>query len=214
VSKLRVEFLEESERRYPGRMTQLFLFRAIGLAIIAIVVLSLAGMVLHVRAMKVALKRTRAAYHRIDPHYQDVRAMQEALADNKKLIEELKTWQKSRVPWHEVLLQFARVVPAQMQIDRINVRETFIMIPPPKWQKDLPPTPARLYKMGLGGRVRGDMADAIVVSFIRTLRTGEAFKEFLDTVKLQRLQRAPGLPPGQEGRVFAVEVASVPRKME
>jgi hypothetical protein len=80
------------------------------------------------------------------------------------------------------------------------------------------PLPFREYKIILDGTSEGELADEVVVQFIRLLKESPGFKDLFESVNLQRIERmkASGRDTEEDDvdrRVFAIEIMTRPLEM-
>jgi hypothetical protein len=211
---MRVNLIRESELRQPGRLNRVLVMRITVIGGIIVVILSVFFALSYIRNSRDALRHARARHKEIDPAYQDVRVLQEHLRSNRLLVEELKGWHAARVDWHKSLMDLRAIIPPSIQLTRLNVRGGLEMVHPPSWQKNAKPTPARNTKVRLDGLAVGEVADEVVVNFVRTLQSAPAFEPMMNYVKLLRLARMTTREGEEMKSVFGIEAVTNPRKME
>ena len=141
--------------------------------------------------------------------------MKEDLETNKKLIRELESLAKSRITWHETLMDLRAIIPETMSLSRMMMRDSVQMLKFKAWEKKSP-VPARSFVMNLDGRIQDQIADAVVVQLIRDLNSSDKFEPLMASVELkgQGLKREMGGRNGGQNRwVFGIEAIGKPREM-
>jgi type II secretory pathway component PulJ len=216
---LRINLIHEDELRYAGALSPVFILRISALALLALLALGIVLVLFHMGSVKQNLKQLETRYDDLKPVYEQVRTMQQHLAENKKILEELGGWRASRVEWSQSLMDLQAIVPPSVQLMNMRVQGSIIMVGAEKkgpGGKKKPGTPARRFKMDISGKVVGGQAEEVVVQFIRTLRSPDKFQPELDSVKLQRLQKESSRgsrSPDETQFLFGIEALSTPRKM-
>jgi hypothetical protein len=223
---LRVDLLRDSERRYQGPVSVRFAVATAGLTVGAI--LFLAGAILVYRQISLSsdLKWARREWEKIKPRHEEILRTEKEVAADQAFLTELDAWAQTRINWNEVLGEFQKTVPSNVQLTRLEVRGDWEFLkaasPPPaeseaedaKKKPEPPPIPMRMFKMEVGGRASGQLADEDVVRFANEIKTSEGLKHLFDSVKLQHLTKAAPTPGTQEAdRVFEIEGIVGSRKM-
>ncbi|MBN1267973.1 MAG: hypothetical protein JXB04_00145 [Kiritimatiellae bacterium] len=212
---IRINLIRENEIRQPGLMNPKMIMRMSLAALVGLIVLTIMLILLHVASVNRALSQARARHKKVDPVFQDVRALQQDLAFNQALLKDLQGWNKWRFEWQTILMDLQAAVPAPVQLTRLAIKSNMIMIHPPKWEKKALPVPARRFSVHLDGIAAGERGDEVVVQFVRSLRTARGLDTLIDSVRLATgLKKAPTRPGAEEGWMFAIEAESFPRKME
>ena len=224
--KVRINLLNESELRYQGATSRSFLVK-IGVGTVVSVVL-LSGILFWARQSRFQheLTTSQAQWKKIEPVYKEVLHMQQETALNRVLSAELAGWQKVRIEWHTPCRELQQLVPPTIQLKHLAMRCTVETkqqeAPPPAGpdEKPKPPPPPkeiRRFFLNLEGRASGNLAEDVVVQFVRTMRLAPSFQPFLESIKLQSLQRDTvagdtAKTTEQADRVFAIEAMSFPRE--
>lgn len=219
---VRVNLLKETEYRYQGAVSSLFIIRTSMATIIAFVVVFGSLGVFKYRTSRQELAAYRNIWSMREPLYNQVLAMKQDLAVFKKQQQELAGWGVSRVNWQWPLLEVQAVMPPSIQLRRLNVRGEVDMArratPVERDEEGGPapvsagPVPSRQYYISLEGKASGKMAEDVVVQFVRTLGSAGTLKPLLQSIKLQSLQRDIS-SGGQGSRSFTIEAASKKRDM-
>ncbi len=219
--KLRVDLLRAEERRYQGPVSTRFAIRigAITLGVVSALLLLVA---LHAfLSVRSELRATRGNWQQIEQRFNEVQALQRASGEQQALLKELDRWSALRAPWSALLPELSQIVPASMQLTRLGIRSewSFVKAPAPTTSDGkeipLPPMPTRRVYLSLEGRASGDLADEVVVGFVRTLRESPGYAPLFESVKLQRLVRETVSAPGRTpDRLFMIEGEFLPRKFE
>ena len=213
---IRVNLIREGEVRQPGMMNPKVIMRISLFGGGGILALIIVFVLFHVQGVKRALSHSRGRLRKIDPVYQDVRALQDDLRFNRALYAELQGWHNGRYEWHTQLKDIQDVVPPDIQLTRLTVKGGLRMIQPPAWDKKSKPTPARRFKMRLDGRAAGENGNEVVVRFVRTLRSAPAMEPLINSIKmatgLKRSMPRPGQPINWSWPLSEICGASPPRR--
>jgi hypothetical protein len=226
---LRVNLLRESELRYQGPISLRFAVTVVGLAFGFLLLLTLTFAVYRQIAVSRDLKWCNAEWQKMEEHFKEIQKKEQDLASDQGLLKELDGWSEVRIEWRGVLESLQTVVPANVQLTRINMRGDwdFVKQPAPAAAatplsedgqpirpKELPAIPTRLFKMDIGGRASGQLADEDVVRFANAIKTQEELRKLFESVKLQHLTREQQAGAGEDAdRVFEIEGVFTPRKM-
>jgi len=211
---LRINLLEEDELRHAGLLGEAFLIRILIISVVVVAGLGLAFMLLHVSSIRREMESSKQLYMQKDPLYQDVRAMQDDVADNKSIQAELKGWRTSRPDWGGILMHIQSLVPGSIQLERLSVRGEIIQ---PRASKKLikkkKEEPYRSYRITMDGISQGSLADELVIQFVRDLKEAPGLAAFFETVNLKRIEKER--QGGRDAvdlqrRTFAIEAVSKP----
>ena len=164
-----------------------------------------------------------------EPMYNRVLKMKEDLATEKKFQQELRGWQASRIEWEPLLIELRKICPPSVQLRRLGIKgDLFIKQKPVVTPVDGEPGEAakegaappslglamRWYTITIDGKAAGDMAEDVVVQFVRTFGTDTLFKPLFESPpKLNSLQRDQTQGNNQPIRVFTIEGTTLKREM-
>jgi hypothetical protein len=227
---VRVNLLKASEFRRQGAVSGIFVLRISVGSILAFITLFSLLAAVQFRISRQDLAACREIWRMREPIYDQLQAMKEDLATERKIQQELRGWSASRLEWFDPLLELQRIVPASLQFRYMAIRGELEIreprgAPPPEegtGQADAaapappPPaaTPMRRFYINLGGRATGRMAEDVVVQFVREIGKAELLKSFLESIKLQSLQRDPSQTGDQADRIFTIEAVTANREMK
>ena len=224
---IRVNLMKEAEFRYQGAVSRSFMLRASLITVFIVGALLLLSAIVHYNSLKQRLAWATERWTKIKPAYENVKAMQAEIGRNKLVITELKGWENSRIAWAPCLRDVSRIVPAAVQLTRLNIfgslevkkMPTSPIAPPsgtpkPKGPAEAaPPAPlVRKFLVSIEGRSEDKLADKVSLQLVEDIRQSPPFHSFLESVKLQGLR----LETGKEtsGRVFNIEAMSFLREMK
>lgn len=222
----RVNLLRESEYRRQGAVSNAFILRMSVVSVLAFTTLFAAIFAVRFQIAHRDLMAARQIWAMREPIYTQVQSMKQDLALMKKLNQELNGWEEARTDWVPVLDEIARLMPPTAQLRRFNVRgETEIKAggsaapalvgglgdvqaaaAKPVASAGLP---GRRYYLTFDGKASGDMAEAVVVQFVRTLGRSEVLSPILDAIKLASLQREAAVEGGEADRRFVIEASTI-----
>jgi hypothetical protein len=162
-----------------------------------------------------------------EPMYSKSLKMKEDLATEKKFQQELRGWQASRIEWKPMLIELRKICPPTIQLRRLGIRgDLFIkqkpVVVPVDVEGGAPAAPAapslgqamRWYTITIDGKAAGNMAEDIVVQFVRTFGNDPLFKPLFEAPpKLNSLQRDTSQSGDQPTRTFTIEGTTLKREM-
>lgn len=223
---IRVNLLQPHEYRRQGAVSGAFIVRvSIGTALAFLTLFSALGFVWHEISQR-DLEAAREIWRIREPMYDQIMAMKQDLAVEKKLEQELEGWVTWRLAWTPLLLEFQKIVPLTMQIKRLNIRgdsdlarkggatTTGEMDEPGASKVSFIPTIK--YTMTFDGKASGNEAETTVVQFVRTFGRAAGYEPILDpaSLKLRSMQRDASEPGEQPDRVFSIEAMTMVRSLK
>ncbi len=156
--KLRVDFLEENERRHLGPVSPKFLTFALSFTIGGLAVLGLIVLIWNQHSLH---SRLKLAQQRWDQLAGD-RLAQEALRAWKsqadRLQAEVDGWTQSRLACHDLGIRIARLADADWQALRLSYRDT-LSVRTKLGGNDNNPALSRRFALTLTGRIRSEQAN-------------------------------------------------------
>lgn len=217
---LRVDFLQQAERRYQGPVSYGFLIVTAVVTVLAAVVLLIGYLWSQNSLLQHNLLLTRRIWQDAEPRYIQLQKAQADLGRCRKLVQELGGWNRSRANWGPLMLALQRMTPARVQLVRMEMRESLALSAAGKPAADagqpgaeaVEPQPVRVFKINLSGQVAGEDAEQIVLDFIRELRMLTGAPEDLASVTLQSMQKDQREDTGQ--RIFEIELAGTERALK
>lgn len=227
---LRINFIRQTELRHSGAVRKSFIIRIAIAAVVCIAVLVGLFVMTEARRTGRELKKLQAAYHELEPTYKELKMVQENLAFNTKVVDELDTWNSSRIVWHESLMAIQALVPPEVRFKGIEISSTLSLLeqkaaaePVPAEGGEAaeaapakalpPPVPIRTYRLYLSGNVVHEMANRVIVGFVEEIRRSEGLGPLFQSVKLQRMDKSTEQGAAENEHLFAVEAVSHARKM-
>ncbi len=222
---VRVNLLRSTEFRRQGAVSGAFVLRtSVGSILAFITLFSLLGAVQY-RIARQDLLACREIWRMREPLYDQLQAMKEDLATERKVQQELRGWSASRLEWFDPLLDLQKIVPASLQFRHMAIRGELNIRQPqsaPAGSEggEVAAAPAsaampiRRFNLNLAGRATGRMAEDVVVQFVREIGKAELLKSFLESIKLQSLQRDSTQTGEQADRLFAIEAVTTLREMK
>lgn len=223
---IRVNLLQPHEYRRQGAVSGAFLARiSVGTALAFLTLFSALGFVWYEISQR-DLEAAREIWRIREPMYDQIMAMKQDLAVEKKLEQELEGWVNWRLEWTPLLLEFQRIVPLTMQIRRLNIRgesdmtrkggatSTGEMADP--GANKISYVPTIKYTVSFDGRASGNEAETTVVQFVRTFGRSTGYEQILDpaSVKLRSMQRDASESGEQPDRIFSIEAMTMVRSLK
>jgi len=223
---IRVNLLQPHEFRRQGAVSGTFMIRvSIGTALAFLTLFSVLGFVWYEISQR-DLDAAREIWRIREPMYNQIMAMKQDLAVEKKLEQELDGWEAWRLEWTPLLLEFQKIVPPAMQIKRLGVGGGVDLtrkggatssgeMDDAAAQK-VSFSPVIKYTLTFDGKASGNEAETTVVQFVRTFGRAPGFEPILDpaSVKLRSMQRDTSQGGEQPDRVFSIEAATLVRTLK
>jgi hypothetical protein len=224
---VRVNLLKATEFRRQGAVSGAFVLRtSVGSILAFITLFSLLGAVQY-RIARQDLMACREIWRIREPLYDQMQAMKEDLSMERKVQQELRGWGAARLEWYDPLLELQQLVPPTLQFRHMIIRgDIEVRVPQsaaPAESEDgsaapeapaAAPVPQRRFYISLDGRASGRMAEDAVVRFVREIGKATLLKSFLESIKLQSLQRDSVQAGEQADRLFSIEATSTRREMK
>jgi hypothetical protein len=226
---IRVNLLKASEARRQSAVGIKFLtFVSVGTALAILLIIGGLAFIRY-ETNKNDLAAAQNVWAIREPMYNRVLKMKEDLATEKKFQQELRGWQAARIEWKPLLIELRKICPPTVQFRRLSIRGDFfikaapVVVPvdtggedPAKAAKAAPPAlglAMRWYTITMDGKAAGDMAEGVVVQFVRTFGSDALFKPlFVAPPKLNSLQREQTQPGETPIRVFTIEGSTQKRE--
>ena len=223
---IRVNLLQPHEYRRQGAVSGTFILRvSIGTALAFLTLFSVLGFVWYEIAQR-DLAAAREIWRIREPMYNQIMAMKQDLAVEKKLQQELDGWKTWRLAWTPLLLEFQKIVPSTMQIKRLNMRGDMELSrkggATSSGEMDTAAAnkvsfiPTIKYNIVFDGKASGAEAETTVVQFVRTIGRAAGYESILDpaSVKLRSMQRDTSEAGEQPDRIFSIEATTMARSLK
>ncbi len=215
---VRVNLLRPEEIRQQTGVGRESMLRAVGIAASSLAVAGLVWGVFQYRSVRSGHALAKERWASLETRYEQVKKVHAANASNLKYLDELGGWTASRIDWSEPLRQLQEFVPDNIQLTRLTVQGEILISEEDPKTKESPGTPARRYSVRMEGRALGALSDQDVIRFVDELRGASTFQDWLDSVKLQSLERTRtrGIvdEEAEEERKFRVDAASMERMIK
>ena len=209
---VRVNLMMPHEIQQQAAVSRGFLVRGAGLLGTAAAVLAVGFLLFHYRQVHGEHARLQSAWTAIEADYLAVKEIADEQAVNVNLVRELDGWRHSRLEWDAPLAAFQTVVPDNLQFTRLAIAGEVAVSQAEPATEDYAGTPARKYTVRLEGRAVGSLSDQDVIAFVERLRKAQAIAPWMESVRLQGMQRDPGAE--EEARQFRVNGTSQERLMK
>jgi len=223
---IRVNLLKPSEARRQGMVSVKFMIH-VSIATAVAILLIIGGMsFIRYEIGKRDLEAARNIWKIREPMYKKIVTMRDDLATEKKFQQELRGWQASRIDWKPLLIELRKICPPMVQLRRLSIRGELTIKQKPVAQAvdGEPPAPSaapspglamRWYTITIDGKATGDMAEDIVVQFVRKFGSDALFKPIFESPpKLNSLQRDTSQGGEQPNRIFTIEGTTQKREMK
>jgi hypothetical protein len=197
-----------------------------GIATAVVILLILGGLsFIRYETGKRDLKNARNIWEIREPMYQKVLKMKEHVATEKKFQQELRGWHASRIDWKPLLIELRKICPPLVQLRRLGIRGDLLIKQTPAVEASdgEPPAPSavpspglamRWYAITIEGKASGDMAEDVVIQFVRAFGSDALFKPiFQSPPRLNSLQRDMSQDGEQPNRIFTIEGSTQKREI-
>ncbi|MDD3604826.1 MAG: hypothetical protein PHD86_06540 [Kiritimatiellae bacterium] len=218
---LRINLMKTGEMRHSGAVRRSFLIQIAVAAVVCILALGALFVVIEARSTDRELQKLKAALREVEKTYNEIKEVQQNLTYNTQVLDELDTWTRSRILWHEGLMDVQALVPQEVRFTAFEVSSTLSLLDQkapaspdataPKTPP--PPVPIRTYRLYLSGKVTHELANRVVVGFVEHLRREDRLGPLFQSVKLQRMDKNTEQGALANEHLFAVEALSYPRQM-
>lgn len=211
---LRVNLLKEKEIRYYSAVSRDFAIKAGIISGVLILTLFSVLFIFQVMSVQSNLSQLQEEWEEIEPRYERFLALEGGLETNKTLLAELNQWQEMGQEWSDPMRILQRYVPPEVQLNSMKIRSAFSVDVDRKTIGEeeeaveiVRVTPSRRYQLSLQGRAFDELADEIVVRFVRDLKADPALSEIFKTVRLLGLRR--GANEESNERVFSIDIEGI-----
>jgi len=214
---IRVDLLQESEKRYQGAVSYGFILVASVITIMLIVLGFDMYLLFQNGSLQNSVEWNSSAWDKMEPEYKDLSVLKGEMARIEKLLDEAIGWNRSRVDWSEFLVELAGIVPAEIQIQRFDMSDmlTYGELTDAKPNKNgsLKKGVMRAFRMSISGVSRGDGAEETAVAFVQNLREAPIAGSICANTTLQamRKDRAATGSDVLQTRLFDVEAVGEER---
>lgn len=215
MSCVRVNLLRPEEIRQQTSLSRESVIRVCTMVGSAIVIATVLMASFECFRLRRGLSSARETWSTLGDDYERIKAMHDRHLNNQKYVLELEGWSRSRLEWQAPLTALQDLVPTNIQLTRFSVQGEIQTSEAEPATDEAPGTPSRTFRIRVEGKAQGSLSDQDVIRFVDRLRVNESYASWLDSIKLQGLQRTlqNGAIGGLEERVFRVDAVSKERLM-
>lgn len=156
--KLRVDFLEENERRHLGPVSPKFLTFAVSFTIGGLAVLGLAVLIWNQQSLHTRLNHAQQRWDQLAGERQAQEALRAWKSQADRLQAEVDGWAQSRLACHELGIRIANLADADWQALRLSYRDT-LSARARTGGDEKNPVLSRRFALTLTGRIRSEQAN-------------------------------------------------------
>lgn len=184
----RIDLLKNSEKRYQGPVSGRFIgFLSIFL-LLATVLLTASYALFTMYLRKGQLDWARDSWKFLEPRYNNLIEVRNSNSEIDDLLKELKGWNTSALPTTDLLEEFQRITPENIQFTRLNLRDDM------REPKGAPPegekiAAYRICRVGISGLSHGSKSESAVIDFISDLHRAGDTDAFFSAVTLNAMQK-------------------------
>ncbi len=212
---IRVNLLNADEFRAPATVASSISPRTIGIVGAAVAVVLLAIGLVNYRSVTHGLVQAEERWAILEPTYESVQKIQMDKNANDTIAGELAGWNDSAVKWHVPIAELATLVPPDIQLTRLTVKGDVgqVQSTGPKVEGAKPQPAYRTFTIRIDGVADGEFSDQTVIEFVKAIQKAPGYQDWIESVKLQGLQRSTSKNGGENERVFRVDLESKVREM-
>jgi len=205
---LRVDLILESEQRSGSIFSPKSLLRIVTAVVPAILVILVAFAVLSVMRLKGEESALQARWDIAEPKKQAALKLEQQLAANRRILEELKGWKNSHIDWHAQLVGLQEQIPPRVQLSALTINQSLDVIDDK--------TPARMFAMEIEGRAIGLSAERDVQHLKERLSKTEPFAAAMveNGVQVPVYGADPSATANRQDRVFKIRCVYMPREFK
>lgn len=195
----RVNLLKKSERRYQGAVSRKFMLISIVVTPILMIAVISGVKLIQYGGIRANLRSSREIWERLEPRLAVALEQQGGLKTNREALTLFNAWQDSKSPMEELLLDIQKVIPENVQLKRISIRND-VTSSLYQNEEDLQLD----YRLVLHGVSQGDQAEDAVIRLRRELLSQGRFATIFDSVKLTSMRKSMS-KDGENMREFSLE---------
>ena len=223
---IRVNLLKPSEARRQSMVGLKFIFQ-FGMATVVMILLIFGGLsFIRNETGKRDLEKARNIWEIREPMYQKIVEIKGDMATEKKFQQELEGWHASRIDWKPLLIELRKICPPLVQLRRLDIRGDVLIkqMPAVEAANSEPPASSaapsaglamRWYSITLEGKASGNMAEDVVIQFVRAFGNDALFKPIFESPpRLNSLQRDMSQDGEQPNRIFTIEGSTQKREIK
>lgn len=124
MKNFRIDVILEDERRSASPVSVKLVARIAGIAIAAIILLVASVFVGSVLRVRARASRISAEWAKVAPKWKRAKSNRKDYDDNKAMLDEIKSWNRSRIEWHTHLMAVAAVVPEGVELEKMSIKGT------------------------------------------------------------------------------------------
>ncbi len=207
---LRVDLILETERRSASVVSGKSLVRVAYIVAPILVVLIVAWIVVATISLGRELSDLQERWKTDEPKKEKAALLRKQLGVNKDIDKEVAGWGKSRLRWHDLLLEIQKQVPPTIQLRDLKITQNLVITNN---------APARVFRMTLQGTAVGNDPEfnkANVQALKVRLEKIPVFYDVMEAggVRVERFEQPSDKDAQRNNRVFEVSCALKPRKFE
>lgn len=212
---LRVDLIQEAERRSARPVSLAFIIRISAFSLLAFGILGILLMINSISKNNRDLQYTETELKRVEPKYNAFVTLTNGLTHQKAILMECQGWERSRMEWHKAMVAFQRLVPERIQMRDIRVSHEL----KPDGRKTV-----RTFTLVMKGRATSLQADSDVAKLKNDLAQAEVFVPVLinkvvdkvdkDGVEMLNYNYDSAKEGGRADRIFDIRCNFKPRYFE
>lgn len=218
---LRVDLLREDEVRYQGAVSRRFALRAGISAAVGALAILIAYFAYTEISSRSEMRDIEARWAQVSERHKALKEKRLGFASMQGLQKELGAWSRNRLDWVTRLTELEAMIPLNIQLVRLNVRDEWEFVRPPtpapkpgEEAKPPPSIPARRTFLNLSGRAAGATGEDAVLNVVTKMRGTKSYADIFETIRLQRIN-TDTQPGDVADRAFDIEAAMAqPRELE
>jgi len=204
---LRVDLIQDSERRSASPVSIAFLIRILLFAAISALALAILIFGKQMRDVSEQLYWVKEDIKKLQPPYDAQIALTTELNRQKTLLAEFQNWKAVRLPFADQLTALQEMVPPTIQLTELRIDRVV---------QTVDKKPARVFKLHIKGRAVSARADAEVDRLRQSIAKAPAIQPFLQEIVIPpgSFRQDPDPKAAKTDRLFEIVLKYKPLKFE
>jgi len=183
----KVNLIRKSEIRYQGAVSGRFLLVCLVVTPIILIAMLSGIKLMQYSEIQTNLKNNRELWTKLKPQLMAFYREKRGYETNQKVLMLIDAWNRSKIPWEDILRQIQMRIPLTIQITRLSIRgETGSGEYTSVGELNIH------YDLEIAGLAQGENAESDVIILRRKLLQNETLASVFDSIKLASMRKKPG----------------------
>ena len=208
---IRIDLLRDSDRRYQGPVSKLFIMITSAVTVVIALVAMDMYYMFDVSLLERNIQTAQGVADEIQPRYKELGELQASSVKQSKVIDELEGWKNNRIAWHPILVEIRTLTPDTIQLIRVENRDLLLE---EKIKKDgvNVKVPYQEFKLHVSGKAYGDDGESTVVNFVQAFSDSDVLRTSIKAATLQSVRRDQ--KDDTVSRLFDIDASGFKRILE